>query len=96
MTPGAPLLPRRRLGRTGLSVGTLGLGVSFVAAQGQEVVTRGVQHAHDLGIDYFDTAPYYSEGEDEAMLGRALVGMRQGITLASKVGYTEYGTRIRE
>ncbi len=88
MTPGAPLLPRRRLGRTGLSVGTLGLGVSFVAAQGQEVVTRGVQHAHDLGIDYFDTAPYYSEGEDEAMLGRALVGMRQGITLASKVGYT--------
>lgn len=88
MNPIAPELPHRRLGRTDRHIGALGLGVSFVASQGQDVVTRGVRHAHDLGIDYFDTAPYYSQGEDEAMLGKALVGIRDGIMLASKVGYT--------
>lgn len=80
---------RRRLGRTGLLVSELALGVSFVAAQGQEVVTRSVHAALDLGIDYFDTAPYYSAGLDEAMLGHALGGRRDGVVLATKVGYTE-------
>lgn len=67
----------------------LGLGVSFVASRGQDVVTEGVHAALAAGIDYFDTAPYYSAGADEAMLGHALRGMRQRVTLATKVGYIE-------
>jgi aryl-alcohol dehydrogenase-like predicted oxidoreductase len=80
---------RRTLGRTGLRVSELGLGVCFVAAKGQRVVTEGVRAGIDAGIDYFDTAPYYTAGMDEEMLGNALDGVRHRVTLATKVGYTE-------
>jgi aryl-alcohol dehydrogenase-like predicted oxidoreductase len=40
-------------------------------------------------VNYFDTAPYYSAGLDEQMLGEALTGLRDRVTLATKVGYTE-------
>jgi len=81
---------RCRLGRTGLLVSELATGLAFTAAQGEDVVDRGIRMALDSGVNYFDCAPYYSAGLDEQMLGNALRGVRDQVVLATKVGYTEY------
>jgi hypothetical protein len=68
------------LGRTGLSIPDIGFGSSQLA--GDEAVVR---HALDRGIDYFDTAESYTSGASEETIGRALRGVREKVTLASKV-----------
>jgi aryl-alcohol dehydrogenase-like predicted oxidoreductase len=45
-----------------------------------------LRQAMDGGINYFDTADMYHEGQNEIMLGRAFLGMRNKIILATKVG----------
>jgi predicted aldo/keto reductase-like oxidoreductase len=73
---------RRRavLGRTGLSISDIGFGSSRLA--GDEALVR---HALERGIDYFDTAESYADGASEETLGRALRGVRDKVTIASKV-----------
>ena len=68
------------LGRTGLQIGDIGFGSSRL--DGDEALVR---HALDRGIDYFDTAEDYSGGASEETLGRALRGVREKVTIASKV-----------
>jgi hypothetical protein len=68
------------LGRTGLRIGDIGFGSSSLG--GDEAVVR---HALDRGIDYFDTAESYTGGAAEETIGRALRGVREKVTLASKV-----------
>jgi aryl-alcohol dehydrogenase-like predicted oxidoreductase len=43
--------------------------------------------AVDYGINFFDTADIYSQGESEALLGRAFRRMRDRVVIASKAGY---------
>ncbi len=83
--PGAAAEPprvRRRvtLGRTGLEIPDIGFGASRL--RGDETLVR---HALDRGIDYFDTAEGYTRGASEETLGRALQGVREQVTLATKV-----------
>jgi aryl-alcohol dehydrogenase-like predicted oxidoreductase len=47
-----------------------------------------VNHAIDLGVTLFDTAPNYGFGGSEEVLGRALGVRRKGVVLVSKVGIT--------
>jgi len=46
-----------------------------------------IRHALDLGVTFFDTANNYSDGESEAVLGRALrdLARRDEVVLATKV-----------
>ena len=81
-------MERRTLGRTGLSVSTLGFGCGAVgglmvrgSAADQE---RAVARALELGINFFDTAPAYGDGESERNLGRVLRTLRPDIVLATK------------
>lgn len=46
-----------------------------------------IERALDLGITCFDTADFYGCGHSERLLGQALRGRRDGITLISKFGY---------
>src|SRR5215468_8935075 len=69
-------MQKRRLGRTGLDVSVLGYGAGAVgglftkgAAADQE---RAIARAIDAGINYFDTAALYGNGESEKNLGRVL------------------------
>ena len=78
----------RTLGKTGLRVSELGLGTCFMAEQGQDGVTSCVHAAIDAGVNYYDTAADYGQGNDETMLGVALHGVRDRVVLATKVGYT--------
>jgi predicted aldo/keto reductase-like oxidoreductase len=43
-----------------------------------------VRHAYDIGINYFDTAETYRDGESETALGHALRGKRQHVFVTSK------------
>ena len=53
----------------------------------QEEATRAVYAALDLGINLFDTAPFYGATKSESVLGEALVGIpRERFVLATKVG----------
>jgi uncharacterized protein len=49
-------------------------------------VILSIQKAVELGINYFDTAPGYGDGESEAIMGEALRGVpSKTLFLASKV-----------
>lgn len=58
-----------------------GYGREFDEATARAVVERALE----LGINLFDTAEIYGQGESERILGRALVGRREGAFVASKV-----------
>jgi predicted aldo/keto reductase-like oxidoreductase len=74
----APVFQYRTLGKTGLKVTTLGFGC-MITSDGSVI-----QRAADLGITYFDTARGYSGGNNERMVGAALKGKRNQITLSTK------------
>lgn len=80
----------RAFGDTSLQVSELGLGCARIGGVFQSN-SRGFldlfSSAYELGINFFDTADMYSQGESEALLGRALKSQRDKIIIASKAGY---------
>jgi aryl-alcohol dehydrogenase-like predicted oxidoreductase len=89
----------RRLGRTGIDVSAISFGAGPVSgwAIREDVDNQCavIQHAIDCGINWFDTAPTYADGQSELSLGRALSACRseQKIHLATKVRVAEEGLR---
>ena len=47
-----------------------------------------IDRAIDLGINFFDTADIYGNGDNERFVGEALRGRRDQVVLATKVGIT--------
>jgi|tagenome__1003787_1003787.scaffolds.fasta_scaffold20941305_2 D-threo-aldose 1-dehydrogenase len=82
-------LPTRTIGRTGLIVTALGLGAAPLGNLYREVSERDARETLDtaleLGIRYFDTAPYYGFGLSERRAGDALRG-RSDIVISTKAG----------
>ena len=79
------MMEYRRMGRTGLKVSPLCLGtMTFGRSVERSEAGKMVDMARDLGINFFDTANSYSEGESEVLLGRALKGKREGAVVATK------------
>lgn len=78
------------LGRTGLRVSKLGFGGSPLGNEFGEADPaegeRAVHCAIDLGISYFDVAPYYGRTLAETRLGAALKGRRDKVVVATKCG----------
>ncbi len=84
-----PILPRA-LGRTGLTVSALGYGGASIGfADPARVPAFGplLEHALDLGITFFDTAPDYRHSE--TLLGQALSAHRDRVVLATKCGRSQ-------
>jgi aryl-alcohol dehydrogenase-like predicted oxidoreductase len=52
----------------------------------QDAADASVGRAIDRGVNYFDVAPSYFEGEAEIKLGSALRGRREGVFYACKTG----------
>jgi aryl-alcohol dehydrogenase-like predicted oxidoreductase len=84
----------RVFGRTGLYVSELCFGAMTFGGKGfwevvgktpQDEADRLVGVALDAGINFFDTADVYSEGESERILGKALGQRRRDVVLATKV-----------
>ncbi|MDT0609133.1 aldo/keto reductase [Streptomyces lancefieldiae] len=80
----------RVLGRTGIEVSTHCLGTMMFGAVGNpdhEDGARIIHAALDAGINFVDTADMYSAGECEEIVGKALVGRRDDVVLATKVHF---------
>jgi len=78
----------RTLGRSDLVVSAQGLGCmgmsqSYgVADEGESIAT--IQRALDRGVFFLDTANVYGLGHNEELVGRAIVGRRDEVVLATK------------
>ena len=73
------------LGRSGISVSEIGFGCMSLPLD--EEATKSLLHrALDAGVTFFDTADFYQQGRNEAMVGRAFGGVRDRVVIASKVG----------
>jgi aryl-alcohol dehydrogenase-like predicted oxidoreductase len=90
------------LGRSGLQVSRICLGGNSWGSKGggrqwsvfdAEGSQPFLKRALDLGINFFDTAPSYSDGRSEEVLGKCLVGSipRDELILLSKVGFPNSG-----
>lgn len=77
--PAAAARPATRtLGRTGLAVSELGMGVMITS--NAEVVRAAL----DAGVTYFDTARAYMSGRNEALLAEGLGARRKEAVVATK------------
>ncbi|WP_225737626.1 aldo/keto reductase [Dyella acidiphila] len=84
-------MQKRKLGRQGLEVSTVGLGCmgmsqSYGPADEAESIAT-VHRAIELGCFFLDTAEVYGPFANEELLGRALQGKRDQVVLASKFGF---------
>jgi hypothetical protein len=79
---GSRVASYRRLGRTGATVSDISLGSG--AGTGGRQTADVVREAIDRGINYFDTAPDYSEAGSENRFGEAMQGVRDRMFLATK------------
>ncbi|GIO12657.1 aldo/keto reductase [Cohnella xylanilytica] len=78
----------RRLGRTGLKVSEISLGswLTYGGYVDKDRAVRTIRAAYEAGINFFDTANVYSQGEAEQVVGRALAEYpRTSYALATKV-----------
>ncbi|GAB5499175.1 MAG: aldo/keto reductase [Pseudohongiellaceae bacterium] len=82
------------LGNTGLYVSRICLGtMNFgkgsmserIGSLGEKEVQELVDRAFDVGINFFDTANLYTEGESEKLLGKAIGNRREDSVIATKV-----------
>src|SRR3989475_1905317 len=78
----------RQLGRAGVRVSVIGLGTNrFGTAQlPQAEVTKMLDAALDLGINFIDASDTYVRGRCEEMLGQALKGRWDRFVVATKSG----------
>ncbi|HJV11104.1 MAG TPA: aldo/keto reductase [Burkholderiales bacterium] len=83
-------MEKRQLGRTGIEVSALGLGLmslSGVYGNANDDESIGVIHyAIDRGMTFLDSADMYGWGHNETLLGKALKGRRDKVIVASKFG----------
>jgi aryl-alcohol dehydrogenase-like predicted oxidoreductase len=80
----------RTLGRTGVQVSALALGTANFGSHTSEAAAREImQTALDAGINLFDTADSYGQGESERIIGRFLkeTDQRDHVILTTKVYY---------
>ena len=71
-----------RLGRTGLTVSKNGFGALPVQRVGMEEACRILRRAYEGGINYFDTARFYTDSEEK--IGQALGYVREKIIISTK------------
>jgi aryl-alcohol dehydrogenase-like predicted oxidoreductase len=84
-------LDTRKLGSQGLAVPAIGLGCmgmsqSYGPADEAESVAT-LHRAIELGCTFLDTAEVYGPFTNEDLLGRALAGKRDKVTIATKFGF---------
>lgn len=70
-------LPQRTLGRTGKKVSIVGFpGLALVHAD-QDASTEGIHKAFRRGVNYYDVAPAYGNGDCEIKMGIGLQGLKR-------------------
>ena len=101
----------RKHGNTGIQISALGFGCmrlpEYQDEQGdwlvdQEKVNEMLLRAYELGVNYFDTAPYYCHHNSESAIGKALAPIRDKVYISTKCNVSkvssadEYEARLEE
>jgi aryl-alcohol dehydrogenase-like predicted oxidoreductase len=73
------------LGQSDLSISEVGFGCMSLCTDHEENA-KILHHALDHGINYFDTADVYNQGENEITVGKAFKTLRNKVVIATKVG----------
>jgi aryl-alcohol dehydrogenase-like predicted oxidoreductase len=68
-----------------IGLGAMGLSGVYGPADDRESETL-IHHALDRGIDFIDSASFYGAGHNEMLIGRAVRGRRDEVTISLKVG----------
>ncbi|HWB25950.1 MAG TPA: aldo/keto reductase [Chitinophagaceae bacterium] len=80
----------KHLGLQGLTASQLGLGCmgmsEFYGETNDEESIKTIHRAIELGINFLDTADVYGPFKNEILVGKAIKGFRDSITLATKFG----------
>jgi aryl-alcohol dehydrogenase-like predicted oxidoreductase len=80
----------KKLGSQGLQASELGLGCmgmsEFYGATNDEESIKTIHRAFDLGINFLDTSDAYGPFKNEILVGKAVKGFRNSVTLATKFG----------
>ncbi len=84
----------RKLGNSELEVSALGLGCmgltfGYGPATNEVDAIKLIQKAVELGVTFFDTAEAYTQGGNEALLGKALQPYRNKVVIATKFGFKD-------
>ena len=78
----------RRLGRSGLKVSEIGLGawLTFGNQVEEKIASDLIHAAYEQGINFFDNADAYANGQAEIVMGKAIKDLpREAIVVSSKV-----------
>ena len=76
-----------QLGLGGAPLSGMVLGDGLYGGTASDEAGRIIKRAHELGINYFDTAPLYGIGRSEVRYGAALAGVdRDSYVISTKVG----------
>jgi voltage-dependent potassium channel beta subunit len=78
----------RRLGRSGLKISEISLGawVTFGSQVEEDASIELIQAAYDAGVNFFDNADIYANGQAEVVMGKALKSIpREALVISSKV-----------
>jgi aryl-alcohol dehydrogenase-like predicted oxidoreductase len=76
-------LPKRPF-RDGIELSILGFGGMVLVGMEQDDANDIVKESFERGVNYFDVAPFYGDGEAERKLGEALEPYRDEVFLACK------------
>lgn len=82
----------RQFGKTGWRVSEIGFGGARIGGLlaldgGRATSLRTLEAACDAGMNFYDTADMYSQGESEILVGKAFRKKRDKVFIATKGGY---------
>ncbi len=87
-------MTQKPLGSQGLTASELGLGCmgmsDFYGQRNDEHSIQTIHRAFELGITFLDTADMYGPFTNEILVGKAIKGHRDKVTLATKFGIVRY------
>ena len=78
----------RRLGRSGLKISEISLGawITFGNQISETTASDLIHAAYDQGINFFDNADMYANGQAEIVMGNAIADLpRSELVISSKV-----------
>lgn len=78
----------RRMGRSGLKLSEIALGawVTFGDQISEKTASKLIHTAYDEGINFFDNADVYANGQAETVMGKAIQDLpRESLVISSKV-----------